>query len=194
MVVPPTAGRQAGRARSAHQTPAPAAAPLRCRSVKSSACSWAYASCVSSLRRPTTLAARSAGSRGCWKLARQLCRAHSLFPFCTGAERDRGGASAVHPRRGSLPPPLPATTALMAVVLAIGTRGDVQPLLALSIALKDAGLNPVSLVTHVAHQVSIQRPLLPAPQLVPAQSKRAAPANHPAARRAGSRVLQRRRG
>ena len=42
-------------------------------------------------------------------------------------------------------------------VLAVGTRGDVQPLLALAIALEDAGLGPVTLVTHAAHQVRICR-------------------------------------
>lgn len=41
-------------------------------------------------------------------------------------------------------------------VLACGTRGDVQPLLALSIALKEGfnGCCDVTLVTHAAHQVS----------------------------------------
>ena len=42
-------------------------------------------------------------------------------------------------------------------VLAVGTRGDVQPLLALSIALQDSLLDcRVTLITHTAHRVSLR--------------------------------------
>ena len=42
-------------------------------------------------------------------------------------------------------------------VLAVGTRGDVQPLLALSIALQDSLLDcRITLVTHDAHRVSLR--------------------------------------
>ena len=39
----------------------------------------------------------------------------------------------------------------------MGTRGDVQPLLALSIALQDSPLDcRVTLITHGAHRVSLR--------------------------------------